>query len=180
VALSGCLALLAPPGVGRKLATLRQAPALIRSPLRCSARPNGLRGACARSLALTLHTRAGVPQVLRRSSSSAKIQSIDCGCHAHQRPRRNQPSNRLRPNLMRFTTTAPFTNAGPQIRTAAFRTETPIQRKKPNGLFQLPFTPAGVKGRGEAGDKPKSHRENPRIKLDSCRIPRATKIQRVF
>jgi len=39
VALSGCLALLAPRGVGRKLATLRQAPALNRTPLRCSARP---------------------------------------------------------------------------------------------------------------------------------------------
>jgi len=38
----GYLALLAPPGVGRKLAALKQAPALIRSPLRCSARPHGV------------------------------------------------------------------------------------------------------------------------------------------
>ena len=63
----------------------------------------------------------------------------------------HQLTNRLRPNPARFTTTAAFTNAGSQIRTAAFSTKTPIQRKELNWLFQLPFTPAGVKGRGGSG-----------------------------
>ena len=51
--LTCCLALRAARGVGRKLATLKQRPPLIRAPLRCSARPDGEGSphtACARSL----------------------------------------------------------------------------------------------------------------------------------
>ncbi|MEI6619762.1 MAG: hypothetical protein WCO17_11585, partial [Betaproteobacteria bacterium] len=47
------------PGVGRKLATLKQAPALIRAPLRCSARPMAAGDRACSFAALTLHTLVG-------------------------------------------------------------------------------------------------------------------------
>jgi len=62
---AGYLALLASPGVVRKLARLRQAPALIRSPLRCSARPMAAGARVCSFAALTLHTLAVTQRATR-------------------------------------------------------------------------------------------------------------------
>ena len=55
-----------------------------------------------------------------------------------------------------FATTASFTSLGKQTYTAAprFKNTSP-KLKKPNGLFQLPFTPGGVMGRGGSGGQTK-------------------------
>ena len=57
------------------------------------------------------------------------------------------------PSIYPLTTTATFPNAGQQIRSATPRINTSLRPKKNKLVFKLPFTPAGVKGRGEAGDK---------------------------
>ena len=130
----GYLALLAPPGVRRKLAALKQAPALIRAPLRCSARPNGAGSVCSFA-ALTLHTPVWARRARKRVRwRLPKFRSSVSG------PTRNP-----------LTTTATFTNLCEQTCPATSRTNAPTRYKKSNWLFKLPFTPAGVKGRGGSG-----------------------------
>jgi len=144
VALSGCLALLAPRGVGRKLATLKQAPALIRTPLRCSARP--------------MAQEARIPRVLVRCAHLAHV------AHTWTRYARGRKSSRwrlrLRAQCRSRVRTKPqaihYDSPVPQRRPPNPHRNLPHQhpypaQKKQNWVFQLPFTPAGVKGRGGSG-----------------------------
>jgi hypothetical protein len=55
-----------------------------------------------------------------------------------------------------FTTTAKFTNLGEHTCTATSLSNAPIRHKKIKLLLRLPFTPVGVKGRGESGGYTKS------------------------
>ena len=62
------------------------------------------------------------------------------------------PTAAATPSPNPLTTTATFPNLGKQTRLAAHRFKKLLSKsKKPNWVFQLPFTPAGVKGRGGSG-----------------------------
>ena len=111
----GYLALLAPPGVGRKLATLKQAPALIRAPLRCSARPM-----------------AREPRVLVRCAHLARVgwRAVRLVMGADAPSQSQSPSAAVKaaaaPRPHPFTTTVSFPNLGQQTRIAAPRFTTLI------------------------------------------------------
>jgi len=103
-----------------------------RSPNTACAR--SLRSPCIRFLARCARRR-GSFRDRSRKSSRAKPQSIDYDRTIHQSGPTNPPHS------------------------------APIQKhisktKKPNWLFKLPFTPAGVKGRGGSGGQQQSHKEN--------------------
>ena len=62
------------------------------------------------------------------------------------------PTAAATPSPNPLTTTATFPNLGKQTRIAAPRFKKHLSKtKKTNWLFKLPFTPAGVKGRGGSG-----------------------------
>jgi hypothetical protein len=139
--LQGCLALLAVRGVGRKLATLKQAPALIRAPLRCSARP--------------MAQGARIPRVLVRCAHLAHAWTRQCalGARAQKLPLALAPNNAV---------PAPHPHQAPihQLRQHRSPIEAnkpgsqPLAPKplsgliKPNWVFKLPFTPRGGEGAG--------------------------------
>ena len=62
-----------------------------------------------------------------------------------------------------LTTTATFPNLGKQARTATYRTNTTVRRKKQNWLFKPPFTPRGGEGAGgKRGTKNSPIGKNPK------------------
>jgi hypothetical protein len=122
VALSGCLALLASRGVGRKLATLRQAPALIRPPLRCSARPMAQGARIPRVLVRCAH----IAHASWRAARAA-VAAVTFGTTST-----TAPTAAATPIINPFTTTESFPNRGQQTRLAAprFKNTSPKQRNQ--------------------------------------------------
>ena len=120
------------------------APALIRAPLRCSARPMAAGGpntACARSL------RSPCTRLLARCARCRGSRRFRHNKQKHSRTHHRSHTNHQSINYDRIVPQSGPTNPP---RSA------PIQKhlsktKKPNWVFQLPFTPAGVKGRGRSG-----------------------------
>ena len=100
------------------------APALIRSPLRCSARPMAWGVRVCSFAALTLHTLA----VTLRAARALLPQPHQSQCA--------------------LTTTATFTNLRKQTHTATCRTNTPIQPKKTKLGIPAPLHPGGGEGAG--------------------------------
>ena len=93
----------------------------------------------------------GSPRVLVRCAHIAHAcwrGASYCGCRRSCSCSCTGARSRAAPSPQPFTTTATFTNLGQQTRPATSRTNTGIRPKKTNWLLRLPFTPAGVKGRG--------------------------------
>ncbi len=132
--LQGCPALLAARGVGRKLATLKQAPALDPRPAALLSTANGLGDSVCSFAALTLHT-LHTPRRASRASAGA------CAWES-------RPSTVSAPSPNPLTTTASFPNRGQQTRTATSLTNTPIRRKTTKLGIQAPLHPGGGEGAG--------------------------------
>jgi len=116
------------------------APALIRSPLRCSARPMAQEARIPRVLVRCAH--------LAHASRRAARAVVAAVASATTSKTTTAPTAAAVPSTNPLTTTASFPNSGQQTSNASSRTNTPFRPKKTKLAVQAPLHPGGGEGAG--------------------------------